>query len=98
MSAVDPSEDSATLLPNSALVASSVGTILDPVWVQAPLDRVNTHAAPLLELSMLAPISAVLPSAEIAALKPKLLPTPFVCSSLGTSLLPCWSSGSMVSG
>src|SRR6202011_848889 len=61
--AVLPSEDSATLAPNSP---GSASLLTSPVpwssacWDQVALNRVNTHAAPTPLLSPGPPISAVL--------------------------------------
>jgi hypothetical protein len=50
--------------PCSAIPTAPVPTSLLPCWVQTPLLRVKTHAAPTFPLSPGPPIMAVLPSAE----------------------------------
>ena len=45
-------------------------TSLAPCWVQTPPLRVNTHAAPVLELSPHPPTMAVLPSPDSATEEP----------------------------
>ena len=77
ISAVLPSAESATLLPNSPSPVSPVPVSFSPCWVQVDPERVNTHAAPtpaglnVPPLSAGPPISAVLPSAESATLVPE---------------------------
>ena len=85
--AVLPSADSATEEPCPALPTAPVPTSLLRCWVQTPLLRVKTHAAPVFQLSKGPPTMAVLPSADSATEAPCLaLPT----APLPTSLLPCW--------
>ena len=86
--AVLPSADSATEVPWSAAgPAAPVPTSLLPCWVQTPLLRVKTHAAPTSELSPGPPTMAVLPSADSATEVPwPAAPT----APVPTSLLPCW--------
>src|SRR6202012_330681 len=66
MSAVLPSADRATPDPNHAPEVAPAPVSLPPCWVQPPALRVNTHAAPLLLLSLSPPTRAVLPSADSA--------------------------------
>jgi hypothetical protein len=64
MSAVLPSADSATLVPNpppDGTLVSSDGVSLGPCCDQVVTERVNTHAAPFPEASPEPPINAVLP-------------------------------------
>ena len=55
---VVPSTESATLSPNSPAPASSLPVSFAPCWVQVVPERMNTHAAPTLPLSLGPPISA----------------------------------------
>src|SRR5262249_37244118 len=87
--AVRPSPDKETEAPCPALPTAPVPTSLCPYWVQIPPPRLNTHAAPLLELSSNPPMIAVLPSADSA--------TDELCLVLGagtalvlTNLASCW--------
>src|SRR2546425_893075 len=64
--AVLPSADNATDMPWRALPTASVPTSFLPCCVQTPPLRVNTHAAPVVRLSLGPPTMAVLPSAETA--------------------------------
>jgi hypothetical protein len=68
ISAVLPSEESATLEPTSAAPISPLQVSFAPCWVQVEPERVNTHAVPTLALSLRPPSSAVLPSEESATL------------------------------
>src|ERR1700740_3514900 len=86
--AVLPAEDTVTLNPKLPWPFSSPPVSFVPCWLQTDPERVNTHAAPILLLSLGAPISAVLPSADSAALKPN-LPAP-LSSTPAASLEPCW--------
>jgi hypothetical protein len=83
--AVLPSADSATERPCKAGTTALVPTSLLR-WVQAPLLRVKTHAAPVLELSSGPPTMAVLPSADSATEKPWVAPP---TASVPTSFGPC---------
>ena len=87
-SAVFPSPESATVVPNAASpLASSEAVIRDPVGDQAEPDRENIHAAPR-DPSLGAPTSALSPSRESATLLPN--SPPAVLSSTGrVSLGPC---------
>src|SRR5215471_1950485 len=62
--AVLPSPDRATANPWLAAPAAFVPTSFPPCWLQTPLVRVNTHAAPAKPLSLGPPTMAVFPSAE----------------------------------
>src|SRR6516165_9419437 len=84
--AVLPSSDSATDQPCAA-PTPPVPTSLLPCWVQTPLLRVKTHAAPACELSPGPPTMAVLPSADSATEMPCWAPP---TAPVPTSLLPCW--------
>jgi hypothetical protein len=68
-------------------VAASVPTSLLPCWVQTPLLRVKTQAAPVYEPSADPPTMAVLPSPDNAMDAPWLAPP---TAAVPTSLLPCW--------
>src|SRR5262245_41127328 len=69
-----PSAESATLRPKCGLPElPSLGTSFGPCWVHAPLERVNTYAAPGWP-SLRAPMSPVLPSDERATLPPNSVP------------------------
>src|SRR5271168_4922509 len=68
--AVLPSADSATEKPCWASRLAPLPTSLLPCGVHTPPLRVNTHAAPALELSSGPPTMAVLPSADSATEKP----------------------------
>ena len=71
ISAVVPSADSATLLPNSEPPPRLVGgDDLLHLWLHTPSERVNTQRLRRCELSSNAPMIAVLPSAESATLLP----------------------------
>jgi len=85
--AVLPSSDSATEMPWAAFPTAPVPASLLRCWVQTPLLRVKTHAAPLSTLSADPPTMAVLPSAESATETPCLA---FPTAPLPTSFLPCW--------
>jgi hypothetical protein len=74
-------------MPNVALPVAPPATSFAPCWFQAEPERVNTHAAPLLALSLRPPTSAVPPSAESATLEPK---AALPAAPLPVSLLPCW--------
>jgi hypothetical protein len=78
--------DSATEMPWEAAPTASLPTNLLPCWVQTPLVRVKTHAAPVCELSSLPPEMAVFPSADSATDQPWWAST----APVPTSLLPCW--------
>ena len=84
--AVLPSEDSATEEPCPALPTAPAPTSLLRCWVQTPLLRVKTHAAPLFQLSKGPPTMAVLPSSDSATEAP--------CVALPTAPVPasllCW--------
>jgi hypothetical protein len=95
ISAVWPSADSAALMPYVPAPLSSIAVSLAPCWLQRPPERVNTHAAPTPPASLKPPTSAVSPSADSAALKPK-RPRPDM--PLLVSLAPCWMNGSIRSG
>jgi len=94
--AVLPSADRATEKPCCAApvhatlqdeLVAPVPTILGPCWLQTPFDLVKNHRAPVPPLSSLIPMTAVLPSAEIATgTSPAKVPWAFE----PTSLLPCW--------
>ena len=98
ISAVSPSEERPTPSPKLGLrPLESLGVSFSPCRVQAPPERVNTHAAPWKELSPLPPIRAVLPSEESATLTPNwpspLSPVPSSAQPVGqspTSFAPCW--------
>ena len=110
ISAVLPSPESAALAPNQPLPLSPVPSLAQllgqsptsfaPCWVQAPPERVNTHAAPAPSLSVAPPISAVFPSSESATLRPNwptasapLSPVPSLAQPVvqsPTSFAPCW--------
>ena len=86
--AVLPSADSATEWPWTARPTAPVPTSLLPCWVQTPLLRVNTHAAPASALlSKGPPTIAVLPSADSATDQPC---AAGATAPVPTSLLPCW--------
>src|ERR1700729_1520556 len=93
--AVCPSPESATLAPNLPRPLSSLAVSFGPSSFQVlPKPRVNAHAAPVLTLSAGPPISAVLPSPEIATLAPNL-----VCPLLSPAPVnadPCWVHGVVV--
>src|SRR5207249_701374 len=77
ISAVLPSEDRATLPPNSPplqqpAVLSPPPVSFSPCWVQVEPERVKTQTAPTPLLSTGPPISAVLPSAASATLAPSM--------------------------
>src|SRR5436190_913846 len=85
--AVLPSADSATETPCAASGLAPVPTSLLPCGVHTPPLRVNTHAAPALELSTGPPTTAVLPSADSVTEKPcAAAPLVLVPTSFG----PCW--------
>src|SRR4029077_20440588 len=83
ISAVSPSDDTATLSPKWPSTRGPPAVSFPPCWVQVDPERVKTQAAPTLLrrqvehlLSSGPPISAVFPSAESATLSPNsLLPT-----------------------
>src|SRR5215218_6127472 len=87
ISAVAPSAESATLVPNSPSPAPSSGVSFGPCWVQVDPERKNSHAAPLVLLSAKPPTSAVLPSAESATATPN---RPSPVSPPPVSFCPCW--------
>jgi Tol biopolymer transport system component len=64
MTAVFPSTESATELPNCGLPAGSLGTSLPPCWDQSEPLRVKTQTAPPPLWSKGPPITALFPSAE----------------------------------
>jgi hypothetical protein len=93
--AVLPSPERATDVPWSLFqpnaLTEPVPTSLSPCWVQTPLLRVKTHAAPTYELSPGPPRMAVLPSLERATDSPwPLPPNPSPTQPVPTSLSPCW--------
>src|SRR5258708_24049327 len=61
-----------------------------PCCVQTPPLRVNTHAAPVILLSLGPPTIAVLPSADRATDAPCDHNPPPYWLVVPTSLLPCW--------
>ena len=63
-SAVLPSAETATLLPNRPAPVSSEPLSFGPCWIQVPPERTNTQTEPTLPLSAGPPIRAVLPSAD----------------------------------
>src|SRR6516162_8589621 len=84
--AVLPSLDNATDQPCMAATPPVPASFV-PCWVQTPLLRVKTHAAPAYAWSAGPPTMAVLPSADSATEMPCwALPT----APVPTSLLPCW--------
>ena len=96
ISAVLPSEESATLLPKSTgnrwpTPVSSEG-ISVACFVQAESARVNTDAVPMVpDCPSGAPISAVLPSEDSATLTPNSPP-----ASGSVSFDPCWAQAEPV--
>src|SRR5438034_5727779 len=81
--AVLPSAETATHIPwpgGNAGSSAPVPTSLLPCCVQPSLLRVNTHAAPVVRLSLGPPTMAVLPSADTAT-GPPWCPNPRPCSS-----------------
>src|SRR5438874_55035 len=88
MSAVLPSEESATLEPSLGAPLAPTPVSFDPCWVQVEPERVNTHAAP--GPSSGPPTSAVLPSEDSATLKPKLLRLRAL-APVPVSFGPCWA-------
>ena len=95
MSAVFPSDDSATLEPWLASPTAPVPTSFEPCWVQVAPERVNTHTAPTPPLSSSPPTSAVSPSDDSATLTPCSEPP---TAPVPTSFGPCWRNGSIRSG
>ena len=92
--AVLPSADSATEAPCLASPTAPLPTSLLPCWVQTPLLRVKTHAAPMILLSASPPAMAVLPSAESATDQPcSASPTAKVPASFDPSCENCASAG-----
>ena len=91
--AVLPSADSATDMPwpsgNGASPAPPVPTSLLPCCVQTSPLRVNTHAAPVVLLSLGPPTMAVLPSADSATDAPWDHKPPPYSLVVPTSLSPC---------
>src|SRR5262245_61616308 len=93
--AVLPSADRATAIPwpdgNGACPnrQAPVPTSLLPCCVQTPSVRVNTHAAPIVLLSLGPPTIAVLPSADRATDAPWDHKPPPYSLVAPTSLLPC---------
>src|SRR5271165_3409232 len=93
--AVFPSADSATDIPwpsgngGSPARYTPVPTSLLPCCVQTPPLRVNTHAAPVVLLSLGPPTTAVLPSADRATDAPWDHSPPPYSLVLPTSLSPC---------
>src|SRR5581483_4552247 len=84
--AIEPSAEIATPVPWLGWPAPSLATILLPRCVQIPPLRVNAQTAPTLLLSGGPPMSASLPSADIASVVLWFdTPTP----PEPTSLLPC---------
>src|SRR5208282_4365291 len=78
--------ETATVAPNPCRAPSSLGVSLAPCCAQVEPARVKTHAAPAESLSAGVPITAVLPSPDSPALKPK---NAAPASSLGVSFGPC---------
>src|SRR5262249_57332754 len=69
ISAVFPSEDSATLVPTPATIpVIPLPVSFDPCWLQFSPERVNTHPAPFPASSSGPPISAVFPFEDSATL------------------------------
>src|SRR5262245_28414969 len=88
ITAVLPSEESATSWPKRAAPLSPLPVSFGPCCVQVEPERVKTHAAPMPPLSPPPPTSAVLPSAESAT--PPSPNSPAPSSSLPpVSLGPC---------
>src|SRR5439155_1088757 len=103
ISAVLPSEETATLAPNwTALRAvAPVPVSFEPCWLHVSPERVNAHAAPTSLLSPGAPSSAVLAAPDEAEASATLAPNSPGCSSLlissfsffafsGSASLACW--------
>src|SRR5262245_3078302 len=90
--AVLPSPESATDEPCSAAPAALVPTSFAACCVMVPPLRINTHAAPVFELSPGPPTMAVLPSADRETAWPCETPQPQggLTAPLPTSLSPSW--------